>query len=248
MPEPLSYLPVLQSGRWFAQLPPALSQALLGMARVRTLAAGEVLFLRNSPPCGLYAVVRGAIRISGISATSGGVASAGPTSPLAQAKEAVLIVLPPPVWFGEVSVFDGSARTHDAHAAGPTTLLHIPHDGLVQWLQHHPQHWRDLALLMADKLRLAFVALEEQAVLSAPVRLARRLVQMAQGYGQVQTQGSTRRTLALTQEQLSLMLGISRQTTNGILNDLKDRRILAVQRGQLEILDLPALQGLCQQG
>ena len=79
------------------------------------------------------------------------------------------------------------------------------------------------------------------------MRLARRLVQMAQGYGQVQTQGSTRRTLALTQEQLSLMLGISRQTTNGILNDLKDRHILDVQRGQLEILDLPALQALCQQ-
>jgi CRP-like cAMP-binding protein len=240
MPDPSSYLPVLQSGRWFAQLPLPLSQALLDMARVRTLAAGEALFLRNSPPCGLYAVVRGAIRISGV---AGGVGS-----PSADAKEAVLIVLPPPVWFGEVSVFDNSARTHDAHAAGPATLLHIPHDGLVQWLQQHPQHWRDLALLMADKLRLAFVTLEEQAVLPAPVRLARRLVQMAQGYGQIQTQGTSRRTLELTQEQLSLMLGISRQTTNGILNDLKDRRILDVQRGQLEILDFPALQGLCQAG
>lgn len=236
MPDPLSYLPVLQSGLWFSQLPPPLSQALLEMARVRTLVAGEALFLRDSPPCGLYAVVRGAIRISG----QGGSATG--------AKEAVLIVLPPPVWFGEVSVFDNSVRTHDAHAAGPTTLLHIPHDGLVQWLHQHPQHWRDLALLMADKLRLAFVALEEQAVLPAPVRLARRLVQMAQGYGQIHMQGSSLRTLALTQEQLSLMLGISRQTTNGILNDLKERHILDVQRGQLEILDLPALQGLCQPG
>ena len=90
-------------------------------------------------------------------------------------------------------MFDNSARTHDAHAAGPTTLLHIPHDGLVHWLHHHPQHWRVLALLMADKLRLAFVALEEQAVLSAPVRLARRLLQMAQGYGQIHMQGSSPR-------------------------------------------------------
>ena len=236
MTEPHHYRPVLQQGRWFTQLAPAFSQALMALARVRTLAAGEVLFLRNSPPCGLYAVVRGAVRISGY-----GGAAAG-------AKEAVLIVLPPPVWFGEVSVFDGSARTHNAHAAGPTTLLQVPHDTLLQWLQQHPAHWRDLALLMSDKLRLAFITLEEQAVLSAPVRLARRLVLMAQGYGQVQTQGITRRTLALTQEQLSLMLGITRQTTNGILNDLKERGIIDVQRGQLEILDLPALQGLCQQG
>ena len=235
---PSSYLPVLQSGRWFSQLPLAFSQGLTELARVRMLAEGEVLFLRNSPPCGLYAVVRGSVRISGFADQSNGAAGA---------KEAVLIVLPPPVWFGEVSVFDGSARTHNAHAAGPTTLLQVPHDTLLRWLQQHPLHWRDLALLMSDKLRLAFIALEEQAVLSAPVRLARRLVLMAQGYGQVQTQGITRRTLALTQEQLSLMLGITRQTTNGILNDLKERGIIDVQRGQLEILDLPAVQGLCQQ-
>ena len=80
----------------------------------------------------------------------------------------------------------------------------------------------------------------------APVRLARRVVQMAQGYGQIHLQDSSLRALALTQEQLSLMLGVSRQTTNGILNDLKDRKVIDVQRGQLEILDLPALQGLCQ--
>jgi CRP/FNR family cyclic AMP-dependent transcriptional regulator len=232
-----SYLPVLKSGRWFAQLPDGLALALLGMARLRQLAPGEVLFLRNSPPCGLYAVLRGAIRISGMS---------GHGSEAQAAKEAVLIVLPPPVWFGEISVFDGSARTHNAHATGPTTLLHIPHDPLVAWLQAHPQHWREMALLMADKLRLAFVTLEEQAVLPAPVRLARRLVQMALGYGQIETHGASRRSLAVTQEQLALMLGISRQTTNGILNGLKEQGVIQVQRGQLEILDWAALQQLAQ--
>ena len=72
------------------------------------------------------------------------------------------------------------------------------------------------------------------------------LLQKAQGYGQIHLQGSSLRTLALTQEQLSLILGASRQTTHGILNDLKDCHILDVQRGQLEILDLPELQELCQ--
>ena len=79
------------------------------------------------------------------------------------------------------------------------------------------------------------------------MRLARRLVQMARGYGQIHLQDSSLRTLALAQKQLSLMVGISRRTTNGILNDLKDRHILDVQRGQLEILDLPTPQELCQQ-
>ena len=98
MPDPSRYLPVLHSGRWFAQLPAAFAQALLQMAKVRTLQTGDALFLRDSAPCGLYALVSGAIRISGQSGQRN------------DAREALLVVLTPPQWFGEISVFDGSAR------------------------------------------------------------------------------------------------------------------------------------------
>jgi CRP-like cAMP-binding protein len=226
------YTPVLQTGRWFAQLPPDFVQALLGMARIRHLQTGEVLFLRDGPPCGLYALVRGAIRVSG----QGGARHEG--------REALLVMLEPPSWFGEISVFDGSARTHDAHAAESSTVLQVPHEDLLLWLAAHPCHWQNLAILMADKLRLAFATMEEQTVLPAHLRLARRLVMMAQGYGQANEAAGSRRSLSVTQEQLALMIGVSRQTTNAILNDLKDRKLVAVHRGSLEILDLDGLRAL----
>lgn len=227
------YLPVLNTGRWFAQLPQVFSEALLSMAKVRTLQAGEVLFLRNSPPCGLYAVVSGSIRISG---------QVGKED---DTREALLVVLPPAQWFGEITVFDGATRTHHAHAAEPSTLLQAPQAELLAWLQDHPQHWRDLAVLMADKLRLAFQTMEEQTVLSAPLRLARRLVGMAEGYGIQSGKGGTRRVLAVTQQELALMIGVSRQTTNEILKGLEAQGILRVQRGELEILELAALRSQC---
>lgn len=233
MNEAQHYLPVLNTGRWFAQLPAEFSAALLRMARVRQLASGEVLFLRDSPPCGLYAVVSGSIRISG----QGGRGD--------DAREALLVVLPPPQWFGEITVFDGATRTHHAHAAEPSTLLQVPQAELLAWLQDHPQHWRDLAVLMADKLRLAFLTMEEQTVLSVPLRLARRLVAMAEGYGNTQTsKAGTRRVLAVTQQELALMIGISRQTTNQILKGMEAQGILRVQRGGLEISDLAGLRAL----
>jgi len=234
MTDPDRYLPVLQNGLWFAQLPPAFAQALLRMAKVRTLRTGEVLFLRDSPPCGLYAVVSGSIRISGQSGKDD------------EAREALLVVLTPPQWFGEITVFDGSTRTHHAHAAEPSTLLQVPQAELRDWLQEHPQHWRDLAVLMADKLRLAFLTMEEQTVLSAPLRLARRLVGMAEGYGVQSPGGGTRRVLAVTQQELALMIGVSRQTTNQILKEMELRGILRVQRGGLEILNLAGLRALSQ--
>ncbi len=233
MSDPIAYLPVLSTGRWFAALPQDLSHGLLAMAQLRTLATDEALFLRGDPPCGLYAVVRGALRISGVGGPRDG------------AREALLTLLEPPNWFGEISLFDGSPRTHDAHAAEPSVLLHVPQDSLLAWLRQHPQHWRDLALLLTDKLRIAFVAMEETALLPAPLRLARRLVMMAEGYGQWRETDRSRRVIDISQEQLSMMLAISRQTTNQILKDLEGRGVLRVQRGEVEILDLVALRAAC---
>jgi len=233
MTDPAAFLPVLQSGRWFAHLPPDFAQPLIAMAHLRQMQAGEVLFLRGDAPCGLYAVVRGAISISG----TGGRAH--------EARSALLTRLEPPNWFGEISVFDDSARTHDAHAAEASTLLQVPHERLQAWLQAHPGHWHALALLLTDKLRTAFVAMEELALLPAPQRLARRLVAMAEGYGQWNAEGQSRRVIGISQEQLSLMLAISRQTTNQILKDLEARHLVRVQRGEVEILDLAGLRVAC---
>ena len=81
----------------------------------------------------------------------------------------------------------------------------------------------DLAVLMADKLRMAFVIIEDYTLLNAPQRLARRLIGMAESYGQRMDEGGTRRVLAITQEELALMIGASRQTTNQILKEMAER-------------------------
>ncbi|SFD52952.1 Crp/Fnr family transcriptional regulator [Paracidovorax konjaci] len=228
------HLATLSSGRWFATLPADLAGALAAMAHLRALQAGEALFLRGDAPCGLYAVVRGAIDISGV----------GGLQP--QARAALLTRLEPPAWFGEIAVFDRAPRTHDAHAAEPgTLLLQVPQAPLLAWLGAHPGHWHALALLLTDKLRTAFVALEELALLPAPERLARRLVLMAEGYGQWAGEGRSRRSIALSQEQLALMLALSRQTTNQILRDLQARGLLRMHRGGIEILDLAGLRAAC---
>lgn len=225
-------LTVLRTGRWFRQLPPALADALVQMGRVRTLAPGEVLFLRNSAPCGLYAVLAGSIRIAGHDGS-------------AQAtRETLLALLGPPAWFGEISVFDNAPRTHDAHAHEATTVLQVPHSELQAWLDQHPRHWRDLGVLMADKMRLTFVSLEEQTSLTSAQRLARRLLHMAHDYGIGASDHATRRVLAITQEELAHMLGLTRQTTNQLLHELRDRAVVRVSRGEIEILDLCALQAI----
>ncbi len=232
--DPHQWQPLLAAGVWFAGTSAPLRAALLGAATVRALAPGQALFRRGDAPCGLYAVLEGTVRISGTGGSSD------------DSREVLLTLLEPPHWFGEVSLFDGEPRTHDAVAEGPARLLHVAQPALMQMLAAQPAYWRELGLLMSHKLRLAFVALEEAASLPVAQRLARRLVMMAEGYGvrRDAQQGVHRRSIAVSQEQLSMMLAVSRQTVNQNLKELEARGVLRLNRGGLEIPDLAALQRL----
>lgn len=216
----------LLHGQWFRQLPVTVQDSLLALGRPRELAAGQRLFQRGDAPCGLYAVLEGAMRV-------GAVSSAG--------KEALLTLVESPHWFGEISLFDGQPRTHDAYAEGPTRLLWIPQGPLLEWLACQPEHWRDLALLMSHKLRWVFVALEQQSLLAAAPRVAQRLLQMAEGYGE---RDVAQWRLQVSQEQLALMLSLSRQTINQILRSLEQADVVRLGYGEVEIVDAPRLRAM----
>ena len=218
----------LMQGQWFSHLPSCLQDSLLSLARVRHLSAGQRLFGRGNPPCGLYAVLEGAVRVGAVSE---------------QGKEALLSLIEAPHWFGEICLFDGQPRTHDAYAVGPCILLQLPQAALLAYLDQQPQHWRQLALLMSHKLRLTFINLEQLTLLAAPARVAHRLLMIADGYGEIEP---ARRVLQLPQEQLALLLSLSRQTTNQILRDLESQGILSLGYGEIEILDASRLRALVQ--
>ncbi|MDE1168283.1 MAG: Crp/Fnr family transcriptional regulator [Pseudomonas sp.] len=223
MNEVSAWRPRLLNGHWFSQLPLSLQDSLLQAARLQRLAAGECLFQRGEPPSGLYAVVEGAMRIGAVSE---------------QGKEALLALVEAPHWFGEIALFDGQPRTHDAYAEVACTLVWVPQPALTALLAEHPPYWRDFALLMTQKLRLMFVVLEQQSLMAAAPRVASRLLMIAQGYGEID---GSRRVLQLGQEQLALMLSLSRQTTNQILKDLQQQGVLRLGYGEIEILDMAQL-------
>ena len=216
----------LDKGQWFSHLPVSLQDSLLAAARVRRLSPGQRLFKRGDPPCGLYAVLEGSVRIGAVSE---------------QGKEALLSLVESPHWFGEICLFDGQPRTHDAFGLGHCVLLHIPQTVLLTLLDEQPAYWRQLALLMSQKLRLTFINLEQLSLMPTAARLAHRLLMIAEGYGEIDP---PRRVLQLPQEQLASMLSLSRQTTNQILKDLQGQGIVNLKYGEIEILDVERLRKL----
>lgn len=221
------YAPLVSTGSWFSSLPAALQEQLLAMSTLRHLRSGQNLFSRGDAPDGIYCVVQGAIRITGI-AQSG--------------KEALLAIVEQPHWFGEISLFDGQPRTHDAWAEGATVLLHVLQDELIRFLEQHPVYWRQLGQFVTQKIRTTFLLMEEAALLPATERLARRLITIAGGYGEWKDRN--RRTIQIPQEQLALMLSLSRQTVNQILKQFEAEGAVLLTRGNIEVVDLDKLRSM----
>lgn len=214
----------LATDPWFAGCPDALQQALIERGRLVRLAAGEALFGRGDDADGLCCVIAGGLRVGALQPDGG---------------ESLLAYIEPYQWFGEISMLDGQPRTHDAVADGPTTVLLIEQPVLHAWLAANPAHWRELGRLACAKLRVVFSVLEDIAHLPLEQRLAKRLWLVAHGYG-ARIEGA-RRQVRLPQEQLALMLGVSRQSLNKALRSLETRGVVARRYGVIELVDMSAL-------
>lgn len=227
-PDIAAYRQAVAAGRWFGQLPAALQDALLDGAVEHVLEPGERLFARGDAFDGIYCLVRGTLRTVGVSESG---------------KEAMLAILEPCSWFGEIALFDGLARTHDVIAEKPARVLRVPKPVLEAMLAAQPGWWFWFGLLQSQKMRFAFIALEEAALLPAPLRVARRLVFIAEGNGEWTDR--TRRVLPLPQDQLASMLSLSRQTINQVLKQLEGQGLVKLHYRELEILDIEGLRMAC---
>jgi CRP-like cAMP-binding protein len=219
-------LAVLKNSVWFAGLDAEFRQAVLDSSHMVKFAAGESVFHRGDQSDGIYCVMSGSVCFGAIGASG---------------KGSIVALAEAPQWFGEVALFDGGPRTHDAWADTASTLLHLPLRHLTRILAADPLRWQQLGRLLVRKLRIALSLLEDMALEPPRVRLARCLINLFEGYGlrKDTPSGSVR----VSQERLGMMLSLSRQTVNELLQELEQKSIIQCQRGGVRILDLDLLRG-----
>jgi CRP/FNR family cyclic AMP-dependent transcriptional regulator len=218
------YRSQLETTPWFRGLCVELQDYLIGHAVLLTLERGQYLYRRGEQSYGLYAVLGGAMAIGTVGMDG---------------KEALLAVLGPTAWIGEISLFDGLPRPNDASAVSRTLLLHVPEAALQSLLDSTPRYWRDFALLMAQRLRVLFENTEAITLLPAAQRVANRLLMIAGGYGGLNAAQSR---IRLSQDSLASMVSLSRQTTNQLLRSLESQQIVSLKSGEIAILDFDRLR------
>jgi len=218
----------INSGRWFSSLSPSLRHEILRCAFVKRYQDGDLITARGEPPEHWTACAKGAVRVSSTTLTG---------------KLITLTYVEPGIWFGDVAMFDGDRRTHDAYAHGPTTLLCVARADFHKILALHPELSEALLRLQARRIRLLFGQVEDLNTLPLRGRLAKQLAHLVRSYGvpSLSADEEIRISLQLAQEELAQLLGASRQRVNQELKTMEREGVIRVETTGLVVCDRAAL-------
>ena len=218
----------INAGRWFSSLSPSLRHDILRCAFVKRYQDGDLIAARGDPPEQWIACARGAVRVSS-TAVSG--------------KLVTLTYVEPGIWFGDVAMFDGDRRTHDAYAHGETTILCVARADFRKILDAHVELYEALMRLQARRIRTLFGLVEDLNTLPLRARLAKQLVHLVRSYGvpNLDDGSQTRIGLQLAQEELAQLLGASRQRVNQELKQMEREGAIRIEPAGLVVLERSVL-------
>jgi CRP-like cAMP-binding protein len=143
--------------------------------------------------------------------------------------------------FGELAVVDGMPRSATAVALGRTILYTMSRDNFRKHTLQYPQLALNFMKVLSSRVRSSTQQMDSLASLSIGQRLARKLLQLAQDYGQVEANG-VRITLRLSQSDLASLIGATRESINKALRDFRQKGWLHIEQGDITILDAEALK------
>ena len=218
---PIDQLAALRNHPLFREFPPAVIENLGTYMTRRSVRRGATIFAKGDAGTALIAVLWGSVKIS--VSTSG--------------HEAVLNIINPGQAFGEIALLDGRPRTADAVAMTDCELMVIDRRDVIPVLRREPDVALKLIETLCARIRRTSEQVEDLMYLSLPARLAKTLLELTGGLEVLTTQ----RNVRITQQNLSNIIGMSRESTNKQLRAWQERKWVRLERGGIVLMNAGAL-------
>ena len=226
---PRDKLSLLRNHSLFRDLPPAVIEHLGSYMKTRKVARGTTIFAKGDPGTGLMGVLAGTVKVS--------VASA-------DGKDIVLNLFHEGEVFGEIALLDGRPRTADATAMSDCELVVIERRDFVPFLSDHPDVMLKFIEILCSRLRRTSEQVQDITFLNLPTRLAKTLLQLTAA----EDGSATARKAAVTQREISQMIGISRESTNKQLRAWAKRGWIRLERGGVNVVAPDKLAAIATEG
>jgi CRP/FNR family transcriptional regulator, cyclic AMP receptor protein len=204
------------ASRLFKDIPKDVEQKLLAQSANIMLSKGRRLFEKGDDAETMYLVRSGRIEISLISETG---------------KKVVFNQVGPMQCFGEIGLVDKQSRTASAVAMEASSLTPITHSDFFEAVRHCPRLAQNLLEILCERIRWVSKSVEEYAMHSLELRLARRLVVLHRNFSL--TDGH----IVISQSDLADFAGATREATNKILIAWRDEGLIQIGRRKVQLLN-----------
>ena len=226
---PSSKLAVLRKHPIFCDLDPEAFDQLCRYAKHSTLKRGTTLVSKGDPGNSLIAVISGTVKIS-VSSADG--------------RSAILNMIGPGEIFGEVAVLDGHPRTADATANTNCEIFVIDRREFLPFVRSQPALAMKFIELLCARLRWTSDQVEQVILQNLPGRLASALIRLTEKHKQ-EPKG---RAIAVTQQEISEMVGMTRESINKQLRAWAARDWVRLEHGAIVVLNVEMLRELVEAG
>jgi len=224
MGRPVNSFALLRDHPLFGTLPRAVLERFSAHFTKRRIQRGTTIFCKGDARTELIAVLSGSVRIS---------------TPAADGREAVLNLIREGEIFGEVALLDGQPRSADAVAASDCEIMVVDRREFIAMVRKQPEFAFKLIETLCARLRRTSEQVEDLMFLDLPMRLAKTILRLAD-----EVEGGWPRKFAVTQRELSELIGMSRESTNKQLRYWVQAGLIKVARGRIVVLRPDALTGI----
>ncbi len=200
--------------------------ALVERGRQRRWPSGATLFLEGDRSESVLVVVSGRVKVFSLTA---------------QGDEVVLAVRGPGALLGEFSALAGGLLSASVSALEPVVGLVMPSSAFIEFLRTRGPAATVLLQLIISRLRDADRKRVEFGAFDIAARVAGRLVELADRFGEPDEHG-VRISVALSQDELAGWVGASREAVAKALRVLRDRGYVTTGRRTMTVLDLDGLR------
>ena len=213
-------------GPFLAALTDVDAAELRALGRARSYASGDTIFHQGDDAGSVSVLLEGHVKVT--SATPGG-------------KEVILAFRGPGDVVGEVGAIAGSTRSSAVRALEPVVTLAVADADFRRFLDTHAHAAMNLVLMLIERLQIADAARMEFATHDVVGRLARRLVELSERFGEP-CEGGIEVTLALSQEELAAWTAASRGAVAKAMRLLRELGWIETRRRHVVIRNIDALR------
>jgi CRP/FNR family transcriptional regulator, cyclic AMP receptor protein len=222
-------LAVLRKHAIFRDLEPEALDQLCRYAKHSTLKRGTTIFSRGDFGNSLFAVISGTVKMS-ISSAEG--------------RSAIFNLIGPGEIFGEIALLDGLPRTADATANTNCEIFVIDRREFLPFVRSQPALAMKFIELLCTRLRWTSDQVEQVILQNLPGRLASALLRLAEKHA-LAPEG---RLIAITQQEISEMVGMTRESINKQLRVWAARNWVRLEHGAIVVLNAESLLALIEAG